>query len=728
MFVRSHSNRVGATKMAKHHSYALEGRDSSNNKDIENLDDILLDKKSLNQNTSVPKISHIKNCSQPDFSIQDIRPNVQAEVKIGEEQTEISRITYQDKQKFIRKEIGHFKICSMLPMKKRVSTESTRKKRRRRIRKMGSSRRIDGMMSFRSVSSYSRQTSRRQSVKKSVNIQSISPNASFKLRNGQNLRSSVRSSSTKSPSKAHQSSIKKLSFGEVMQLRDPYPFKKADQGEETQKLIELKLAGNVTLKSASQISNDKMFKPKTAVEEKDIIREEEEEFLLRSHREDTLNTTHNISKEPSKVVLENNAESITREVPRKNTSQVRPKTTKKIRVKFNQTNYASMSKRAKDLMNSVQKGGVRDTRPSFKNNADLSLVNRTRKSYKDKICKFLHHKKVATILAKPKLRIDHKYSIFNEKDDKSQNDDFNLDISTKNRKDSFKSKDRDLSNSILCNKFFNSSYKSKNDRGSNPFYKYGTMHNSRNQESEKGSRKDLLNERTNSEHNASHTPSNKKKKTFYTETVPSRLYYPKKATIENPTEKLLKLAKTFDENEEINAEIQNLNIRLKKTKVDIMKSLKTVKGIEVDDRVKARIDRERRKNQRLAKVNNLRLRENNTVKAHKTRKYKEKMSLHMTQKARSNTKKNISKKEFMKRKKRMIRDIEFDYKMEDDKEYIEKRLLKQIQHVDAATEIQKYEDWLLSTNNKKLLGFKFQHIKKQLSDEMNETLAEYLKI
>jgi len=37
--------------------------------------------------------------------------------------------------------------------------------------------------------------------------------------------SSYRSTSSRSPSKIHQANIKSLSFGEVMQLRDPDPFK-----------------------------------------------------------------------------------------------------------------------------------------------------------------------------------------------------------------------------------------------------------------------------------------------------------------------------------------------------------------------------------------------------------------------------------------------------------------------------------------------------------------------
>ena len=87
----------------------------------------------------------------------------------------------------------------------------------------------------------------------------------------------------------------------------------------------------------------------------------------------------------------------------------------------------------------------------------------------------------------------------------------------------------------------------------------------------------------------------------------------------------------------------------------------------------------------------------------------------------------------------MMKDIEFDYKsmsfllnwyiVEDDEEYIEKRLLQESQNVDAITEIQKYEDWIaLNNNNKKLLTYKFQNIRKDLNEEFNNKLTEYLKI
>ena len=37
------------------------------------------------------------------------------------------------------------------------------------------------------------------------------------------------------------------------------------------------------------------------------------------------------------------------------------------------------------------------------------------------------------------------------------------------------------------------------------------------------------------------TPENKKKKTFYTETLQSKLYYPEKATLEETNQKLIKV-------------------------------------------------------------------------------------------------------------------------------------------------------------------------------------------
>lgn len=61
---------------------------------------------------------------------------------------------------------------------------------------------------------------------------------------------STRTKGSRSPQKVHQDNIKKLSFGEVMQLRKTNPFETVDKEDEAERLVQLNLANINTFNPA----------------------------------------------------------------------------------------------------------------------------------------------------------------------------------------------------------------------------------------------------------------------------------------------------------------------------------------------------------------------------------------------------------------------------------------------------------------------------------------------